>query len=455
MNHKQSRRTFLVGSAAAAAGLSLAGTYVLGAEKKVAPSDTIRLGFIGCGARSQQILPSFMSQPGVDVIAVCDVNSTYMERFRQKVKLERSLNKIGGEEVAAYHDYRELMENKDIDAVIIGTQAHWHVLITLAACQAGKDVYVEKPLTNFIGEGRAAIEAAKKYDRIVQIGTQQRSRQHYADAVKLIQDGKLGNISEVKICDYENWSPSFGFAENCDPPADLDWDFYVGPAEFQPYNPHIYYGYGYDWFKLSGGGHQVAWGVHHFDILLWAMGVKYPKAVSAMGGNFAFQDDRQWPNTMSAILEFGPGPVAKNGFILQYDMRIGCRREHRSHSKCFLGTEASMLLDRGRYTIVEEPLSDTRGTITEGLVNRPQDVTGQEDEYRHTEVFLKNVREHTQPFANTETGHHATNLGHLMNISWQLGRTIRWDGENEQAIDDAEANALVNKPYRDPWKLEV
>ncbi len=446
MNNKTSRRNFIVGAASAAAGVAVARSYALGADSKTSPNDKINVALIGCGARGLQVLKSFKPNPGVNMTAACDVNSKYLARGRAR---------LGGEKVAAYSDYRKVMDDKNVDAVIVATQAHWHVLPIIAACQAGKDVYAEKPLGNSIGEGKFAIAAAKKYDRIVQIGTQQRSRKHYHEAVKAIRDGKLGDISEVKVWDYENWTPSNGSPADCDPPKELDWDFYVGPAPMRPYNPNCYYGYGYDLVKLSGGGHQVAWGVHHYDIVLWAMGVKYPTAVSAMGGQYAFDDNREWPNTMTAILEFGPGPVAKKGFVMQYGMRIGCRREHRSHGKCFLGTKASMMVDRGRYSIVPEALGRKKFTPVEGLVGQAEEVLGSDDEAHHTDVFLKNVREHTQPFANCETGHQATNLGHLMNISWQLGRTIRWDGANDRAIDDPEANALVNKPYRAPWKLEV
>ena len=446
MSNKTSRRNFIVSAASAAAGVAVASGYALGADSKNSPNDKINVALVGCGARGMQVLSSFKDNPGVRMVAACDVHSSHLANGR---------NRLGGEKIAAYKDFRKVMDNKDVDAVIVATQAHWHVLPIIAACQAGKDVYAEKPLGNSIGEGKFAIAAAKKYNRIVQIGTQQRSRKHYHEAVKAIRDGKLGDISEVKVWDYENWTPSNGSPADCDPPKELDWDFYVGPAPMRPYNPNCYYGYGYDWVKLSGGGHQVAWGVHHYDIVLWAMGVKFPVAVSAMGGQYAFDDNREWPNTMTAILEFGPGPVAKKGFVMQYGMRIGCRREQRSHGKCFLGAKASMMVDRSRYSIVPEVLGRTKFTPFEGLVSKEQEVLGGDDETHHTDVFLKNVRERTQPFANLETGHHATNLGHLMNISWQLGRTIRWDGANDRAIDDPEADALVNKPYRAPWKLEV
>ena len=334
--------------------------------------------------------------------------------------------------------------------VIVATNAHWHVLCTIAACQAGKDVYMEKPMSNFIGEGRFAIDAARKYDRIVQIGTQQHSREHYRKAVEIIQSGKLGAISEVKVWDYENWFPGRGSPPDCDPPKELDWDFYVGPSPMMRYNPNCYYNYGYDWFKISGAGHQVAWGVHHFDIVNWAMGVQWPTAVSAGGGKFAFPDDnRQWPDTFSAIAEFGPGPVAKNGFILQYSMRIGCRHEHRSHAKCFYGTEGTLWIDRGRYTITGETPRAGKKAIPD------VEVLASDDEYHHTQVFLDNVRNHKQPVDNLEVGHRATSVGHLMNVAYEVGRKIRWDGQREQVIDDDAANALVHRQYRAPWKLEV
>ena len=206
---------------------------------------------------------------------------------------------------------------------------------------------------------------------------------------------------------------------------------------------------------LLGAGHQVAWGVHHFDIVAWAMGVKWPTAASATGGHFAYQDNFEWPNTFSGTLEFGPGPVAKNGFILQYTMRMGSRRVRRSHAKCFYGTEATMVVDRSRISIAPEPKSEKIQDVPGYLLSEEEEILPADDKFRHSEVFLENVRERKQPEANAETGHYATNLGHLMNVSWQVGRSIRWDGEKEVVVGDEEANALVSKPYRAPWKLEV
>ena len=284
MNPAVSRRKFFVASAGLPALTSV--------KLKAGANDTVRLGLIGCGARGRTLfIPFYSKLPGVQFTAVCDVNAKYLAQGREAA---------GGERVAAYSDYRKLVEDKNVDAVVIVTNQQWHVLPMIAACRAGKDVYLEKPLGQSIGEGAVAIAAAKKYGRIVSVGTQQRSSEHYQKAVELIRAGRLGQISEVRVWDYENYFPGAGSPPDCAPPAELDWDFYVGPSPFRNYNPNMYFNYGYDWFRVAGAGHQVAWGVHHFDIVLWAMGVNSPETVYATGGNLAWTDNHDYPNTFSA-----------------------------------------------------------------------------------------------------------------------------------------------------------
>jgi predicted dehydrogenase len=444
MKDASTRREFL-GTTARTVTIAASGLYAARAHARSGANDAIHLALVGCGARGRVVMDFFKSLPGTRMVAVCDLNSTRLAEGRALA---------GGEAVRAYKDFRRVMDDKDVDAVIVATQQHWHVLITIAACRAGKDVYCEKPVGNSIGEGRFAIRAARQYSRIVQIGTQQRSQTHYKKAVEIIRSGELGDISEVKVWDYEN-SPSRGSPPDADPPPELDWDFYVGPAPMRPYNPNCYYNYGYDWFRLSGGGHQVAWGVHHFDIVNWAMDMKYPVAATAMGGKFAYPDNCEWPNTFSSIVEYGPGPVAKNGFLLQYTLRMGCRRERRGHGKCFFGTKASMLVDRNGCSIVAEG-GETKVVMGQSnLVNAEKHVHATDGEVEHCKVFLDSVRTRKRPPADVEEGHHSSNIGHLMNLAWLAGRRIRWDGEKEQVLGDTEANALVTKPYRAPWKLEA
>lgn len=439
MEAKETRRYFF----GAAAGLAQAAR----AKAAPGPNDTINLALIGCGARGRTLLiPRFSAFPGVRFTAVCDVNAKYLAEGRKLA---------GGDRVAAHSDYRKLIESKDIDAVIIATNQQWHVLPMIGAVQSGKDVYLEKPLGNSIGEGPFAIEAARKYGRIVQVGTQQRSVEHYRQAVELIQAGKLGEISEVRVWDYENYYPGPGSPADTAPPPELNWDFYVGPSPYRAYNPNMYYKYGYDWFKIAGAGHQVAWGVHHFDIVLWAMGVNWPETVSATGGNFAFETNHDYPNTFTATVKFGPGPVAKRGFVLHYSMRTGNRRETRAHGKCFYGTSASMVLDRTGYTIVSEPPAGAKVAMDQSLVGVEQTTKAGADQLYHFEVFLNNLRQRKQPVANPQTCHYATGLGHLMNIAWETGRTIRWDSRNERIVGDPAAQALVMRPYRAPWRLAV
>jgi len=438
MSNKRSRREFL-GTTAAAAAATWAGgrTYAAAADRKPGPNEIVNMGLIGCGGRGRGVMQRHLQVPGVRMVALCDLH---------EARLALGVKASGNDQIATYDDYRKLLDNQDIDAVIVATNGHWHVLPTIHACQAGKDVYVEKPLGTSIGEGRAAVNAARKYDRVVQIGTQQRSWEHYQRAAEIIQSGRLGEISEVKVWDYQYFYPGFGAPADCDPPKELDWDFWLGPSPKVPYNPNRYrYHY---WFFDYGGGWQLDWAVHHYDIVNWCMGVTEPISAVAMGGFMCFDEtNTQWPDTFSGICEYGPGPVAKKGFIMQYTYRGGCRREHRAHAKLFCGTEASMILDRAGYTITAEARGDKK------LGEEIESFRGAGD--THAAVFIDCVRSHTKSPADVEGGHHASNPGHLMNIAWRVGRKIRWDAANEKVIDDPEADALVTKQYRAPWTLKV
>ena len=254
---------------------------------------------------------------GVRVAAVCDLNEE---------RLALGVEATGNPGVATYRDYRKLLENPDIDAVIVATNDHWHVLPTVHACQAGKDVYLEKPVGTSIAEGRAAVVAARKYNRIVQFGSQQRSWKHYREAAEIVQSGALGEISEVKAWDYNNFYPGFGAPADADPPAEFGekyWDFWVGPSPQAAYNPNRFLRH--YWFFDYGGGWPLDWGVHHYDIVHWFMQVLAPSTVTAIGGFRSFEEtNTEWPDTLSAICEYEPGPMARKGFILQYTFRGGC-----------------------------------------------------------------------------------------------------------------------------------
>ncbi len=445
MNTKSTRREFLGTAATATAAVALVGSKTQPATAaQASPNRTINIGLIGCGGEGQAVMLAHMQCPDTRIVAVCDLNE---ERLGYGVKA------TGNDSIATYRDYRKLLENKDIDAVIVGTNDHWHALCTIHACQAGKHVYVEKPLATSIGEGRAMVQAARKHNRIVQIGTQQRSWPHYQQAAEILQSGRLGEISEVKVWDYDYFYPGFGSPPDADPPKEFGeeyWDFWLGPSPKRPYNPNRFECW--YWFFDYAGAWQVDWGVHHYDIVHMCLGVTAPKTATASGGMLCFEDtNTEWPDTFSAICEYGPGPVAKKGFLLQYTFRSGCRREHRSHGKLFCGTEASMFLDRSGYTITPDIGKPGK---EESVANAFRGESTHLDSLAaHAQVFLDAIRNDRRPPADVEHGHFATNPGHLMNIAWKVGRKIRWDAEKEQVLDDPEANALVSKPYRAPWNL--
>ncbi len=430
-------------AATAAAGWAGARSYAADANSKPGPNETINLGMIGCGTRGGQLLGNFLSLPGVRFAAVCDLNSGRMAAARKKA---------GGQKVLAYHDYRKMLENKDIDAVVVAANGQWKALPTIQACQASKDVYVEKPLATSIGEGRAMVEAAKKYKRIVQIGTQQHSSEHYRKAAEIVQSGRLGRVSEVKVWDYVNYNPGIGAPADSNSPDELDWDFWLGPSPKVPYNRNRYVHH--YWFFDYGGAWATDWAVHHYDIVNWAMGTHTPTAALAAGGHFCFdKDNREWPDTFSGTLEYGPCPAADKGFVLQYTARAG--NQHSRHpecnGKCFYGTDATLLVHRGGYTLTPE-IRRTRKELKAETFDAKR---GRQYDIPHQEVFLTSLRNRTQPETNAETGHYASIPGHLMNVAWRVGRKVHWDAEREQIVGDDEANALVTKKYRAPWKLDV
>ena len=441
MSAQTTRRMFLETTAAtAAAAWTGAKLYAAEADAKPGPNETIKPGLIGCGTRGGQLVGNFSSLPGVRIAAVCDVHSQRMAAAREQA---------GGQQVLAYDDYRKMLQNKDVDAVVVATNGHWKALPTIQACRAGKDVYVEKPLATSIGEGRAIVEAARKYNRIVQIGTQQHSSDHYRKAVEIVQSGRLGRIGEVKVWDYVNHNPGLGAPPDSAPPGGLDWDFWLGPSPEVPYNPNRY-GHHY-WFFDYGGGWTLDWAVHHYDIVHWAMGAQSPVSALGAGGHYCFdrdKDSREWPDTFSGTLEYGPCPAAERGFLLQYTARAG--NNHRDpdsapNGKCFFGTNATLLVHRGGYWLTPEIRATDKV--------KAEHLAGDNGDGKHQAAFIANLRTRSQPESDVELGHHASIPGHLMNIAWRTGRKITWDREKEQIPGDDEANALVTKQYRAPWKL--
>ncbi|UCD30120.1 MAG: Gfo/Idh/MocA family oxidoreductase [Planctomycetota bacterium] len=441
MHEKSTRRVFLYRTAPAAIGTSLIGSRILAAEKsgRLGANEVINVAVIGCGIRGPHHIREMKKIEGVRIVALCDLH---------KGRLAEALKKAEG--AKPYHDYRRIIDDKDIDAVLVATNDHWHVLPAIHACQAGKDVYIEKPVGTAVNEGQALINAADKYDRVVVHGTQQRSTKHYQEAVKIIRSGVLGEISEVHCYDFENFYPGFGCPPDGPPPPELDWEFYVGPCPRAPYNPNRY-AHHY-WFFHYGGGWQLDWAVHHYDIVHWAMGVDAPITAMGLGDKFAFESNTQWPDTFNGACEYPPGPVAKRGFLMTYIYRGNNYYSPMgsNHGKVFYGDNAALILSRRGYQIKSQTRNGKQVVEEKALAASHDYETSTASHLRH---FFDCVRTREKSYSNIEIGHRASNPGHLMNIAWRVGRKIRWDAAKELVIDDAQANTWLTKHYRKPWTL--
>jgi predicted dehydrogenase len=438
------RREFLKSSAAVVAVSRVAGA------SPVAPSDRVRVGFIGVGRQGRGLLGGFLKQPEVDIPVLCDVYKPSLDEALgviAKRDPERRLPETAG-------DFRRVLDRSDIDAVVIASPDHWHALMSVMACQTGKDVYVEKPISVTIDEGRKMVEAARKHKRIVQVGTQQRSGVHFQKAVEVVQSGRLGKITFVRTWNYGNSTPAgIGNPPDSEPPAGLDWDLWLGPAAKRPFNANRF-GIAPDrwssfrWFWDYAGGMMTDWGVHLLDIVLWAMKSSGPESVSATGGKLALDDNRETPDTLFVTYQFP-------GWVCTYEHREGNARQVEAHGYgiAFHGTNATLFVDRQGYEIFPE---------TRRVDNRPE-MRAEPDAVKtsnshgedHARNFLACMKSRQFPICDIEIGHRSTATCHLGNIAVRTGERFRWDSAREAILDSKAAARLLAREYRSPWKLRV
>jgi predicted dehydrogenase len=425
------RRGFMKGAAAGVAGLSLGGAAAptlgaWGANEKVV------IGFIGTGGQGTAHVGEFAKMKDVAIAAVCDVDRSHRENAA----------KVAGSSPKTLKDFRELLDMKDIDAVLIATPGHWHVVAAIAACKAGKDVYCEKPVGLTIREGRALVDVAKEQNRVTQIGTQQRTTKHWANAVNRIKAGELGKISMIHV--WNAWTPkemfgNIGNPPDADPPPGVDYDMWLGPAPKRRFNPARFHGTHY-FFWDYGSGMVNDWGTHLFDVVLWAMGPEI-KSVAMSGGKLVFDDARDTPDTAGAVFECP-------GYTMLYTMRHGNGWQphgNMDHGIQFYGTEATLEINRNGFQMYHDADRGTRKPFyTE---------TGTTWLTKHERNFIECVRTRKRTTADAEVGHQGAIPGHLANISYRVGRKIRWDHKNETILDDSEANQLLTREYRTPWHL--
>jgi predicted dehydrogenase len=414
-------------------------------------NDRVQVGFIGYGLIGAQHVSDFKNQADVDMAAMSDV---YQPRLEQGVA-------ACGQRARPYADFRRLLDNKEIQAVVVSTPDHWHALMTIMACAAGKDVYVEKPLTLFVREGRWMTQAARKYNRVVQVGTQQRSGKHYQRALELLRGGHIGKITSVRMGSFRNVMPGFGALPDAEKPNDLDYDMWLGPAPLRPYNPKRSL-YHFRWFWDYSGGQMTNLGAHEIDIVQWVMQVKGPSAVSSSGGRFGLEDNGETPDTQDAIFEYPQ-------FTSLYSCKEASAGRRGQGGLEFFGTKGSMTISRSGFEVFPDMKIDPMNAIpvfkghpaggpvrsetkpvpwTEAL-KAPG--SGDEQFDLHVRNFIDCIKSRKRPIADVEGGHEVTTACHLANISLRTGRKIRWDPEREEIIGDRDASAYLERPYRKPW----
>jgi predicted dehydrogenase len=393
-------------------------------------NDRIRVALIGAGGQGRADWRLFLKHAEVEPVAVCDV---------YKPNLEQGLQMANGR-AKGYGDYRKLLERKDIDAVVVGTPDHWHALPMIEACRAGKDVYVEKPLSLTIAEGKLMLQTARQTNRVVQVGSQQRSGPHYAQAVEIIRSGKLGKVSHIQCSLIRNAMPGWGKAPDSAPPPELDWNMWLGPAPQVAYNAMRCL-YNFRWFWDYSGGQMTNFGAHDIDIARWAMDVRAPLAVAAFAGRYALEGAGETPDVQEVIYRFPD-------FILNWTT---CEMNSARKSGIeFHGTKATMRLTRGGIEIIGESWKG-KDAKQPGVEN--QKFPGTEMHAAHVANFLECVKSRKRPNADIEEGYRTAVMCHLGNIASRLNRTLQWDAAKEEIAGDAEANRWLSRPYRAPWKL--
>jgi len=463
-NH--SRREFITKTSIIASGVTLSPELFSAVPLKNPlgnKNDKIKMGFIGLGNRGTQLLERFMGNEDVEVTALCDAYEPYINRDYSQVddrwKAIGMIPKMGekfGNNVKKYADFRKLLEDKNVDAVCIATPDHWHALQTIAALEAGKDIYVEKPLTINISEGRAMVNAQKKTDRIVAVGLNRRGSSIYQNLSKELKGGKIGKITIARAMRVSNMAPDgIGNFKPEDPPPGFNWDMWLGPRAKIPYQFNIA-PYKFRWWN-NYSSQMGNWGVHYMDVIRWMMGEKAPSAISAIGGKYVLKHDGDIPDTMEVLFEFASGAIVK------FSIHEACGEGNIPIGEIELkGTLGNIGINQNRYQVI--PSRPGQFQTWEQLVE-PEDYRIESGkQYGDLNIsedstanlirnFLDSIKSREEPWCPLEEGHRSTSFAHLANMSLKLKSRLEWDAEKELVTNLDKANDLMLYEYRDPWKL--
>ncbi len=427
------RRSFI--KKTAVTGMAFAVPYVIAEDR----TKKYRTALIGSGWWGMNIAREAIKSGECKIVALCNVDRNILDKAASEIE------QLTGDAPKKYKDYRELLHKEKPQIVINATPDHWHALITIAACNAGADVYHEKPISHTINEGRALVKAARNNDRVVQVDTHRRVSHHYIEANKFLKEGKAGKIGMVRTFanynSYGDWSPP-----DSEPPEGLDWDFWCGPAPLRPYNKRIH-PRGFRQFLDYANGQLGDWGIHWLDQVLWWTDEKYPKTVYSYGGKFVKNDISDAPDTQVVVYEF-------ESFTCTWEHRqyAGHPTDKYEVGACFYGSKGTAFVG-WHDGFVFYPRPGRRHETPEPIHVEPKMHTREAHNIPELWAdFIKCIKTRSRPVCDIEIGHRSTNMSLLGMLSLKLGRSIKWDGEKEIVIGDDQANKLLRRDYRKPWK---
>jgi predicted dehydrogenase len=435
------RRNFLQKSVVTAAGLGL--TPLMGSKfgdiyGQTAPTNKVKVALIGCRSMGYSNLNRFLDYPEVECIALCDIDDQWLNKRAQDVQ-----EKCGKKVKHLYKDWRNVIDNKDVDVVIIGTPDHWHCLPMIMAVQAGKDVYVEKPLSNTIEECDLMEKAARKYNRIVQVGQWQRSDPHWNESAAYLRAGNIGRIRTVKVWAYQNEKPTLPVIPDSNPPSGVDYDMWLGPAPKRPFNEYRFH-YNFRFFWDYAGGLMSDWGVHLLDYALEGTGADLPAQVYGSGGKFAYPDDAmETPDTLMATYTYKDLNI-----IWDHACGINHGPFDKKEGLAFYGENGTLILTRAGWEVL--PVIANNTPRMEAVPFKKGEGRGLSN---HIGNFLNCIKSRELPAGDIAIGARVAKMSHLANISCRLQREVRWDSAAGQFLNDHEANELAKARYRAPWKL--
>lgn len=417
-------------------------------------NERVRLGFIGVGNRGSNLLEATKEFADQSIAAVCDLIPAYRDRAAEAAATDP----------AKHEDFRRILDDRSIDAVVVATPDHWHALMTVMACRAGKDVYVEKPLSLTVVEGRKMVEVASETERVVQCGIHRRSSPFCREAAEIVRSGEIGLVTMARCGINRNMYPAgIGSPADAAPPPGVDWDLYLGPAPEQPHNPNKH-AFNYRWFFDFGGGQLTDNGVHFLDLIHWGLGRETSESVTAIGGKYVVEDNRETPDTQQVLWQYPQGTLVS---FLQSSANAAPWAGRDGLLAEFRGTKGTMYVTSGGWEIVPESVSETPAPANTPLDRaagrryresfRPameaRSNTGPASPQAHVRDFLDCIKSRAKPNCDVETAHRSTTAANIGLIALKTGKHLRWDARREVFPDDPAVNARLHYEYRRPWRL--